>query len=338
MISKKTLFLGKAPSSTQGRRWRYLIALLVIGALLVVMPGFLPSYLLDLLTKVLILSVFAVSLNIIWDAGLTSLGHATYFGWGAYVSAILIARLGIDNFWVILGTAILSVIVVSAIFGVIALRVKGVYFMMVTMALSQLVYFTSIALVSITGGINGIYGISLPNLGFIQLASNKALFYFLVLFISAVSFFLMHRLHYSTFGYAMRGIRSDETKMKTLGYNTWLMKYVGFIVSAVFAAVAGVLFSYFLGLVCPPQVDIKTATMAILMLIVGGSAIFFGPVLGAILFVLLEYFASIYLPTRWPLLLGLVFIFSVMFLRGGIGVYFIGLWKDRIRRNESGSM
>ena len=94
----------------------------------------------------------------------------------------------------------------------------------------------------------------------------------------------------------------------------------------------------FLRSCCPPQVDIKTATMAILMLIVGGSSIFFGPVLGAILFVLLEYFASIYLPTRWPLVLGLVFIFSVMFLRGGIAVYFIELWKDRIRRNESGSM
>lgn len=332
------LFPGKALSSTQGSRWHSLIALLIIGALLVLMPEFLPSYLLDLLTKVIILSVFAVSLNIIWDAGLTSLGHATYFGWGAYTSAIMIARLGIDNFWVILGTAILSVVVLSAIFGLIALRVSGVYFMMVTMALSQLVYYSSIALPSITGGINGIYGINLPNLGFIQLASNKRLFYFLVLFISAVCFFLMRRLHSSTFGYAMRGIRSDETKMRTLGFNTWLMKYIGFIVSAVFAAVAGVLFSYFLGLVCPPQVDIKTATMAILMLIVGGSSIFFGPVLGAFLFVLLEYFASIYLPTRWPLLLGLVFIFSVMFLRGGIGVYFIGLWKGKTRGNESDSM
>jgi hypothetical protein len=188
MISKRRLFPGSSPDSLQGNRWRYLIALLVIGALLVVMPGFLPSYLLDLLTKVLILSVFAVSLNIIWDAGLTSLGHATYFGWGAYVSAILIARLGIGNFWVILGTAIVSVIVVSAIFGVIALHVKGVYFMMVTMALSQLVYFTSIALVSITGGINGIYGISLPNLGFIQLASNKTLLFLGALYLGRMLF------------------------------------------------------------------------------------------------------------------------------------------------------
>jgi len=329
MISMKTLFPGTAPSSLQGNRWRHPITLVIFGALLVLMPEFLPSYLLGILTKVVILSVFAVSLNIIWDAGLTSLGHATFFGWGAYVSAILISRLGIDNFWVILGTAIVSVVVLSAIFGVIALRVKGVYFMMVTMALNQLVYFTSIALVSITGGINGIYGIAMPNLGFAHIEWNKTLFYFLVLIISAICFFLMHRLHYSTFGYALRGIRSDEIKMKTLGFNTWLMKYIGFILSAVFAAIAGVLFSYFLGLVCPPQLDIKTATMAILMLIVGGSSLFFGPVLGAILFVLLEYFASIYLPTRWPLLLGLTFIFSVMFLRGGIAVYLVGLWKKQ---------
>ena len=327
MIPDKTLFPGSTPDSLQGGRLRNLVALIIVGALLLVMPGFLPSYLLNLVTRVIILSVFAVSLNIIWDAGLTSLGHATYFGLGAYASAILIARLGVNNFWVILGTAILSALVLSALFGVIALRVKGVYFMMVTMALSQLVYFSSIALVSITGGINGIYGIALPDLGFMKLASNKTLFYFLVLFISAACFFLMHRLHYSTFGYAMRGIRSDETKMQTLGYNTWLMKYVGFILSAVFAAVAGVLFSYFLGLVCPPQLDTKTATMAVLMLIVGGSSVFFGPVLGAVLFVLLEYFASIYLPTRWPLLLGSVFIFAVMFLRGGIGTHLVGLWK-----------
>ncbi len=331
MMSKREPFAGTALSSLQGNKRRYLIALLFAGILLVLMPEFVPSYLLGILTRIVILSVFAVSLNIIWDAGLTSLGHATYFGWGAYVSAILIVRLGIDNFWIILGTAIVSAIVLSAIFGVIALRVQGVYFMMVTMALSELVYFASIALRPITGGINGIYGISMPNLGFAHLEWNKTLFYFLVLIISAICFFLMHRLHYSTFGYAMRGIRSDETKMKALGFNTWLMKYIGFIASAVFAAVAGVLFSYFLGLVCPPQVDIKTSTMAILMLIVGGSSMFFGPVLGAILIVLLEYFASIYLPTRWPLLLGLTFIFAVMFLRGGIAVYLVGLW----RRNKT---
>lgn len=331
MMSKREPFAGTALSSLQGNKRRYLIALLFAGILLVLMPEFVPSYLLGILTRIVILSVFAVSLNIIWDAGLTSLGHATYFGWGAYVSAILIVRLGIDNFWIILGTAIVSAIVLSAIFGVIALRVQGVYFMMVTMALSELVYFASIGLRPITGGINGIYGISMPNLGFAHLEWNKTLFYFLVLIISAICFFLMHRLHYSTFGYAMRGIRSDETKMKALGFNTWLMKYIGFIASAVFAAVAGVLFSYFLGLVCPPQVDIKTSTMAILMLIVGGSSMFFGPVLGAILIVLLEYFASIYLPTRWPLLLGLTFIFAVMFLRGGIAVYLVGLW----RRNKT---
>ncbi len=335
MISKKKPFPGDVPRSLQGSRWRYLLTLLFIGILFVIVPEFLPSYLLGILTKVIILSVFALSLNIIWDAGLTSLGHATYFGLGAYVSAILITRLGIDNFWVILGTAILSAVILSAVFGVIALRVKGVYFLMVTIALSQLVYFASIALRPITGGLNGIYGISLPSLGF-GVEWNKTLYYFLVLFISSLCVLVMHRLHSSTFGYAMRGIRSDETKMKTLGFNTWLMKYIGFIISAVFAAVAGVLFSFFLGLVCPPQLDIKTSTMAILMLLVGGSSMFLGPVLGAFLIVLLEYFASIYLPTRWPLVLGLTFIFSVMFLRGGIGVYFIGLWKSRTDRNEYG--
>lgn len=322
-------------SGERGSKRQYCIVGLFFAIVFFLMPLFLPSYLLSMLTKVVILAVFALSLNLIWNAGLISLGHAAYFGMAAYVSAIMITKFGIDNFWVSAGMGILAAVCLAAFFGLIALRVKGVYFLMVTLALGQLVFFASLALRSITGGMNGLFGIPWPNLGFSGLEWNRTLFYFFVLIISSICVFLMYKIHSSTFGYALRGIRSDETKMKTLGFNTWLTQYLGFIIAGLFAAVAGILFSYFLGLVSPSQLGIKTSTMAVLMLIVGSSSVFWGPVMGAFLVVLLEYSASIYAPARWPLILGMVFIISVMFLRGGIAVYLTGLWKEITHRHGS---
>jgi branched-chain amino acid transport system permease protein len=155
---------------------------------------------------------------------------------------------------------------------------------------------------------------------------SSVTYYYLVLIIAAVCFFLLYRLVNSPFGYALQGIRDDEKKMRTLGYNTWLYKYLAFIIAGIFAAVGGVLFSYFLVVVGPPQLSITTSTMAILMVIIGSTRVFWGPVAGSIVVILLEYVASLYVPERWPLILGAIFVIAVMFLKDGIGLSLTRLW------------
>jgi len=170
-----------------------------------------------MITKILIFSTFALSLNLIWGyTGLISLGHATYFGVGAYTSTIMIVRLGIGNFWVATLIAVMVAGLLAAIYGIIALRVFGLYFLLVTLALGQLVFCISTVWRSVTGGDNGIIGTPFPDLGIPGFTINSVTYYYLVLFIAIACFFLLHRLVNSPFGYALQGIRDDEKKMRTL--------------------------------------------------------------------------------------------------------------------------
>ncbi|HUL20005.1 MAG TPA: ABC transporter permease [Thermodesulfobacteriota bacterium] len=292
------------------------------------LPPLLPRYLQSMATKIVIFSVFALSLNLIWGyTGLISLGHATYFGVGAYTSTILIVRMGIGNFWVAGFVAVIVAGFLAAIYGIIALRVVGLYFLLVTLALGQLVFCISTVWRSVTGGDNGIIGTPFPELGIPGFTVNSVTYYYLVLIVAVVCFFLLYRLVNSPFGYALQGIRDDEKKMRTLGYNTWLYKYLAFVIAGIFAAVSGVLFSYFLVVVGPPQLSMTTSTMAILMVIIGSTRVFWGPVAGSIVVILLEYIASLYVPERWPLILGAIFVIAVMFLREGIGSSLTKLWR-----------
>ena len=301
---------------------------IVSGLILVILPLAVPPYLRSMLTKVLIFAIFAMSLNLSWGyTGLISLGHAALFGVGAYVSAILIMRFGIESFWISAPSGILTAGLLAAFFGIIALRVSGIYFLLVTLALGQLVYYIAIAWRPVTGGTDGVIGIPRPDLGLPWFTWNATSFYFFVLLAFVICFFLLYRLVNSPFGRALQGIREDEPRMRCLGYNTWLYKYVAFIVAGMFAGVAGVLFGHFFGAVVPVHTSVITSTLVLLMVIVGGPRVIFGPVIGAAVVVLLEYFASIYTPARWPLILGAVFVIAVMFLRGGISLYLVRLWR-----------
>lgn len=302
-----------------------------------VLPPLLPKYLQSMITKILIFSTFALSLNLLWGyTGLISLGHATFFGVGAYTSTIMIVRMGIGNFWLAALVAIVVAALVAAIYGVIALRVIGLYFLLVTLALGQLMFYVAEKWRAVTGGSNGIIGTPYPDIGIQGFAFNSVSFYFFVFVIAVICYFLLYRLVHSPFGHALQGIRDDEKKMQSLGYNTWLHKYIAFIIAGMVAAVAGVLFSYFLVVVGPPQLSITTSTIALLMVIIGSTQVFWGPVAGAVAVILFEYLASIYVPERWPLILGAIFVIAVMFLRDGIGVSLIKLWSRLNCRRQFG--
>jgi len=313
------------PWPRQLTRFSPYIAGVVIFALL---PLFLPTYAQSIMTKILIFAIFAMSLDIIMGyTGLLSLGHAAFLGVGGYTIAVFIVKLGMGNFWVIAPIAILTAALFAAILGFIALRVSGIYFLLVTFALSMLLNSVASKWYSMTNGTDGLAGLPYPELGLSWLTWNSANFYYFVFIFFVICFFLMYRVVKSPFGLALQGIRESEERMRALGYNVWLYKYIAFIVAGLFAGVAGVLFAYHNGLMAPWHLGITVSTLAMLMCIIGGLGTLWGPVIGALVIILVEYFSSIYVPERWPLILGGVFVIAVMFLRGGIAPRLLRLWK-----------
>jgi branched-chain amino acid transport system permease protein len=306
------------------------VSYLIVGAILVIMPLLLSPYFHSMMTQILIFSIFAMSLNFVFGyTGLFSLGHAAYLGVAGYGSAILVLRYGVKSFWLAAPAGILMAVVLAAIFGILALRVAGIYFLFTTLALGELVASVALKWRSMTGGTNGLTGIPYPDLG-LPFTMNANSFYYFALIIFAVSYFLMYRLINSPFGLALQGIRDDETRAQCLGYNTWLYKYVAFIISGFFAGVAGVLFAPFSGTLVPSHLGVMTSTLVMLMVIIGSDRIVFGPVVGATVVLFLQYSASIYAPARWPFILGGVFVLSVMFLRQGISVHLVRFWSKVI--------
>ena len=302
-------------------RVRYIVGALILGLL----PLFIPTYIQSVMTKVLIFSIFAMGLNVLWGyTGIISFGHAAFFGGAAYINGILLMRYGVESFWTTAPIAILMAGLLAAAFGIIVLRVSGSYLSLVTLALGLLVYTAAQKWRSMTGGADGLLGIPPPNLGISWFATGNAVyFYFFVLTFFIGSFFLLYRIVNSPFGYALQGIREDELRMRSLGYNTWLYKYLAFVISGLFSGLAGVLFGHLMRAVFVPYTGLLTSFLAVFIVVIGGSQVIFGPVIGAIVTILLEYFSSLYAPERWPLILGIVFVIVMLFLRQGISPFLI---------------
>lgn len=300
-----------------------------IGVILLIIPAFMPTYLQSMMTKFLILGLFAISLNLIFGyTGLFSLGHAAFFGVAGYTAGILIVRYGVGSFWISGFLGILMAVFAAAVFGFIALRVSGLFFLLVTFALGQLLSSIAMTWYSMTMGSIGLIGIPRPDLGlpWINLWSSLNFYYF-VFATFAICYFLLYRLINSPLGHALQGIRDNENRMRALGYYTWLYKYIAFIIAGLFAGVAGLLFAYFNGSIAPSHLGFLTSSLALLIVILGGTGTLWGPVIGAGVIVFVEYFASLLTPVRWPLILGIVFLLSVMYLRGGISLHLIRFGK-----------
>ncbi len=296
-------------------------------AIFLIVPPFLPMYVQSIITKVAVFAIFAMSLDLIMGyTGLLSLGHAAFFGVGGYMAAILIKNFEITNFWIVAPISIVVAALFAAVLGLIALRVTGIYFLLVTFALSMLL--ASIALKwNYVNGIYGMAGIMRPDLGLAGFRLNHIKFFYFVFLILIVCYFLMYRVVNSPFGHALRGIRESESRMRALGYNTWLYKYIAFIIAGLFAGVGGVLFTYQSGVIAPQHLGVTVSTLAMLICIIGGIGTLWGPLIGALVIILLEYISSINAPERWPLILGGVFVISVMFLKGGIAFHLKKLWN-----------
>jgi len=143
-------------------------------------------------------------------------------------------------------------------------------------------------------------------------------------------YYLMARLHNSPFGNALLGIRERESRMRALGYNVWLYKYTAYMIAGTFAGVAGILYAHYNGSIAPSHIGFSTSALGMLMVILGGTRTLWGPVIGAAVIMLLQSFASLLIPARWPLVLGILFVVAVMCLKGGIGPYLTNLARGRV--------
>jgi branched-chain amino acid transport system permease protein len=297
------------------KRWVGIAAILL---LLGILPQVLGDYYVILLTKILIFGIFAMSLDLIQGyIGLPSLGHAAFFGVGAYTIGIFSTKV-LNSFWINFPLAIVLSGIVAALFGLLVLRTRAGYFFLITAALSEVLYGIACTWRFFTGGHDGMPGIARPHIGFLPWSFlSTPNYYYFVLFFFIVAFTLLYVVVRSPFGHIIVSIRENELRMRALGYHTWMYKYITFIISGLFAGLSGGLLVYLNRFVSPDVLRISLSAEALLMVLLGGSGTLIGPVIGAASVVLLGNIVSSYME-RWVLILGIIYVVVVMFTPKGI--------------------
>jgi branched-chain amino acid transport system permease protein len=313
----------------------YVLVLVVLTAVPPLFSGF-PQF---IFTKVLIFGIFAMSLDLIMGyTGLLSFGHAAYLAMAGYVTGILTLRYGVHSFWLVLLIALAITAALAAVIGFLSLRVSGVYFLLVTMGFGQLLAVVADKWYSMTGGKDGMPGIKRPDLGW-NVDWTNLKYYFFVLAFFVFTYVVLKRMTRSGFGRTLTGIRENEPRMKSLGYNTWASKYTTIIIAGVFAGLAGIFYAQLYGTMVPRHFGLEYSALPMLMVIMGGGATLWGPCLGAAVIVLFEWLLTQSpfarwvaerwhtFPQRWWMWLGILFVVCVVFLRGGFARYLTRLWE-----------
>jgi branched-chain amino acid transport system permease protein len=302
-------------TSSRLKIWAVIAA---VAALAIFIP-FTSSFVILLATRALVFSILVMSLDVLLGfTGLASLGQAAYFGVGAYMTAILATKyqfgLGFD-FWLVVLFGLLIGAALAAVFGLLAIRASGVYFLMITLALGQCVWGLAYRWNSLTNGDNGINIQVRPKFG-IDLA-NQVTFFYVVLGLFAASLFALYVLVHSPFGRSLAGIRERELRMKILGYNTWLHKYIAFIIAGAFGGLAGVLWAHTAGIVSPPNVELTVSVDALLMAVLGGAGTLIGGVIGSFIVIAIREWLSTQV-TWWQYVLGAVYVLTIFYLPSGL--------------------
>jgi len=287
-----------------------------LAAALVALPWLAGEFYVNLTSQVLIAAVFAASINLLLGyGGLPTLGHAAYVGIAAYVSAWFFLKLGFGH-WLTAPIALAATTLMACLFGLIALRATGLGFLMLTLALSQVLWGTAYRWVSVTDGDNGLRGLTRPAPFGIDLDDSTAFYYF-ALIVTAVSIWLMARFVASPFGAALRGTRDQPRRMAALGHNVGLIRWVTFVYAGFWGAVSGLLFVYYHKYIHPVSLSLQSSAEGLLAVIAGGSGTLAGPIVGAAIVVILKNYVSAYIE-RWNMLLGFVFVLIVVFMPEGL--------------------
>jgi len=297
------------------------IALLV----LVTLPIWVGNpYYINISSQILLFAVFALALNVLVGyGGLVSLGHAGLFATAGYAGALML-QAGYGHFAAD-AAAVFIALAVAAVFGVLALRSTGIGFLMITLALGQIVWGVAYRWASLTNGDNGVNVTTRPSPFGLSLANADSFYYAtLVIFLAALT--SMAVFIRSPFGVSLCGTRDQARRMNALGYNVWLIRFLAFLFSGFWSAMAGLLFIYYTNFISPQVASLQTSAEVLLMVISGGTATLLGPIAGAAIVVIMKNVVSAYIE-RWNLVLGVIFVAIITFMPEGLVPGSVRLWR-----------
>ncbi len=296
----------------------------VLVAAVAAFPAVAGAYPVKLLQEILIWGIFAMSLDLLMGyAGMVSFGHSAFFGIGAYVAAFALKQT--PHLLSALVLPALVTAVAALVIGFCSIRTSGVYFIMLTLAFSQMFYAYAFQAAWL-GAEDGVFGVPRPHLLGLTLANPTAFHLYLVALVS-LAVLVLWRIVRSPFGHVLRGIHENEGRMEAVGYAVQRYKLVAFVTAGTIGGMAGALYTQLNLTISPDAFYWTTSGEALLMVIIGGTGTLWGSLLGAAAFILLQSLVSSY-TERWMLILGLTFILFVLFAPGGI----VGALRGRVGR------
>lgn len=305
--------------------WSVLVLLALI-ALPFVANVFGEAFYIALATRILIFALAATSLNLILGfGGMVSFGHAAFLGVGAY-TVVILSQMGVVDAWVAWPTAMVVAGLFALLIGAVSLRTQGVYFIMITLAFAQMMYYLVVSFKAYGGD----DGMSLParsRIGFLDM-SNDTHFYYVTLLACVAVLVLIARVLNARFGHVLQAIRENEVRMQSLGYAVFRYKLCAFVMSGSLAGLAGALLANQSGFVSPAMMQWSQSGMLMMMVILGGVGHLYGGVWGAIVFLLLEETLS-HFTIHWQLGLGALLLMVVLLLPNGLTSALTHLRKER---------
>ena len=304
------------------RKLILLVVLLACVAALLAFPALAGRFYLQLVSKIMIMAVFAMSLNLLVGCtGLVSLGHAVFFGLGAYTLMLLSPQYGAASLWLSLPAAIAVAAVAACAIGLLVLRSSGVYFIMATLAFTQM-FFYFVTGSKALGGSDGAYIYVKPDAAIFGITpfrlADPVQFYYIVLVLMAGTYLALRMLLRSPFGHAIQGIRVNERRMRSLGFATFRYKLMSFVIAGALAGLAGYFDAAQFGVVNPDLFGWRLSGLVLMMVILGGMGTLYGPILGAFALVMVQELLTD-LTKHWLLPMGLFIILAVLLLPQGIG-------------------
>lgn len=304
-------------------------ALLCCLLVLLVLPTIADKFSVQMVTKMMIMAILAMSLDLLVGyTGLISLGHAAFFGVAGYILAFTVPPYQAANLWISLLLTVSLCALLAAIIGLLTLRTSGIFFIMVTLAIAQMLYFL-VHDSKLVGGSDGVYIYLRPDATFFGWKpfdmENFVHFYYLVVSLLTMTFILLRRIVNSLFGCVLSGIRTNEVRMRSLGYPTFRYKLVCFIISGSLAGMAGYLSAAQFGFVNPDMLGWHLSGNALMMVVLGGMGTLVGPAMGAFIMPLLELtfqsipdIGGVNLGKHWQLCMGATIVLVALLLPGGL--------------------
>ncbi len=296
------------------------LVIAVLFALGVLMPFVIKKYHLNMLTEIIVFALYAVSYNLLLGyAGLLSFGHAMFFGVGAFTAAVALIHIPGLSLWNAVLMALMMTTAVGFVTGGFLLRHKGAYFALLTLAFNSLFYAVATKWHKITGGDDGL-SITRPDLhlGFTTFKMSVLTnFYYVTLVVIGAAIVFCWYFTKTAMGQTVLLMRENEERMKFLGYNTNVSRLILFTFTGALAGLAGAFYTLHFQFVSQSAISVDMTTTVLLMTFVGGTGTFWGPILGAFVYIIVQNYLSD-ITDRWPLFMGLIFILMVLLIPGGL--------------------